>query len=66
MIRMFKGIDIRQVGSGNVGTTNVLRTAGKRIALAALLGDLLKGLVSAWLGMHTGGELLAAICVWQR
>jgi glycerol-3-phosphate acyltransferase PlsY len=63
MIRMFKGIDIRQVGSGNVGTTNVLRTAGKRIALAALLGDLLKGLVSAWLGMHTGGELLAAICV---
>lgn len=63
MIRMFKGIDIREVGSGNVGTTNALRTAGKRIALVALLGDLLKGLASAWLGMHAGGELLAAICV---
>jgi len=28
MILMFKGIDIREVGSGNVGTTNALRTAG--------------------------------------
>jgi glycerol-3-phosphate acyltransferase PlsY len=63
MIRMFKGIDIREVGSGNVGTTNALRTAGKRIALVALLGDLLKGLASAWLGMHYGGEMLAVICV---
>lgn len=63
MIRLIKGIDIRQVGSGNVGTTNALRTAGKRVALAALLGDLLKGLLAAWLGMQVGGEVLAAACV---
>ena len=61
MIRVFKGIDIRKVGSGNVGTTNALRTAGKRIALASLLGDLLKGMAAAWLGLHTGGELLAGV-----
>ncbi|HPF20243.1 MAG TPA: glycerol-3-phosphate 1-O-acyltransferase PlsY [Syntrophomonas sp.] len=63
MIRLFKGIDIRKVGSGNVGSTNALRTAGKRVALAALLGDLLKGLAAAWIGLQTGGEGLAAVCV---
>lgn len=63
IIRLFKGIDIREVGSGNVGTTNALRTAGKRVALAALLGDLLKGLAAAWLGMRAGGQGLAAACV---
>ena len=60
--RTFKGVDIREMGSGNVGTTNALRTAGKRAALAALTGDLLKGFAAAWLGMHFGGVGLAAIC----
>ncbi|NLV22360.1 MAG: glycerol-3-phosphate 1-O-acyltransferase PlsY [Syntrophomonadaceae bacterium] len=63
IIRLFKGIDIRKVGSGNVGSTNALRTAGKRAAIVALLGDALKGLVAAWLGMQVGGEGLAAFCV---
>lgn len=63
MIRLFKGIDIRKVGSGNVGSTNALRTAGKRVALATLLGDLLKGLAAAWIGLQTSGEMLAAVCV---
>lgn len=62
-LRLFKGIDIRQVGSGNVGSTNALRTAGKGAALTALLGDMLKGLAAAWLGMRVGGQGLAAICV---
>jgi glycerol-3-phosphate acyltransferase PlsY len=62
-IRTFKGIDIREVGSGNVGSTNALRTAGKRLAVVSLLGDLLKGMAAAWLGLHIGGEGLAAICV---
>lgn len=39
------GLDIRQYGSGNAGTTNVLRTLGKGRALATFLGDALKGLV---------------------
>lgn len=61
-VRMLKGFDIRQQGSGNVGSTNVLRTAGKGVALAALAGDLLKGVLAAWLGLQLGGENLAVIC----
>lgn len=41
--RYFKGIDIREQGSGSTGATNVLRTVGKYPAIAVLLIDLLKG-----------------------
>ena len=37
-----KKVDIRKYGSGNVGTTNALRTLGKKAALITLLGDVLK------------------------
>ncbi len=37
------GVDVRQVGSGNIGTANVLRAAGKWAAILTLLGDMLKG-----------------------
>lgn len=37
------GVDIRKEGSGNPGTTNVLRTLGKKEAAATLLVDVLKG-----------------------
>jgi len=40
-----KGIDLRKVGSGNVGATNVLRAAGKKAALLTLIGDIAKGAV---------------------
>ena len=39
------GIDIRSTGSGNVGATNVARSAGKKVGLLTLLGDALKGLI---------------------
>ena len=55
------GGDIRDIGSGNIGTTNVLRTGSKKLAAATLLADALKGaipvLFAQWIGM---GE--AAIC----
>jgi acyl phosphate:glycerol-3-phosphate acyltransferase len=44
--RYFKGIDIREHGSGSTGATNVLRTLGKGIAIAVLLIDLLKGAIA--------------------
>ena len=43
--------DIRSVGSGNIGATNVLRTGRKGLAAATLLGDMLKGTVAVLL-MH--------------
>ena len=39
------GVDVRRVGSGNIGTANVMRAAGKRAAIFTMLGDMLKGLV---------------------
>ncbi len=39
------GVDVRRVGSGNIGTANVMRAAGKWAAIFTLLGDMLKGLV---------------------
>jgi glycerol-3-phosphate acyltransferase PlsY len=38
-----RGVDIRKVGSGNIGATNVMRTLGKPIGIAVLLADALKG-----------------------
>ncbi len=39
------GVDVRRVGSGNIGTANVMRAAGKWAAVFTMLGDMLKGLV---------------------
>ncbi|HEU4368056.1 MAG TPA: glycerol-3-phosphate 1-O-acyltransferase PlsY [Methylomirabilota bacterium] len=47
--------DIRRQGSGNIGATNVLRTAGRLPAIATLLGDPLKGYVAVGLGAALGG-----------
>ena len=56
--------DIRAVGSGNIGATNVLRTGRKGLAAATLLGDMLKGtaavLLMRWLG-GTDAGLIAAL-----
>ncbi len=41
--RLFAGIDVRTIGSGNIGATNVLRASGKKAAVLTLLADALKG-----------------------
>ena len=45
--RLFRGIDLREHGSGNLGATNVLRTLGWKIALLVMIMDLAKGAVPA-------------------
>jgi len=69
--------DIRAIGSGNIGATNVLRTGNKALAAATLIGDGLKGTVAvliaaAWLGPVAAlvagfGAFLGHVCpVWLR
>ena len=61
-----KKIDLRQHGSGSSGATNALRILGRQSALWTLLGDFLKGLLAACLGLLIGGwrgGLLAGMCV---
>jgi glycerol-3-phosphate acyltransferase PlsY len=50
LMRFFCHQDIRAVGSGNIGATNVLRTGGKGLGAATFLLDVLKGCAAVWLG----------------
>jgi len=53
--------DIRSVGSGNIGATNVLRTGRKGLAAATLLGDAIKGTAAVLIVRHFWGLELAMI-----
>ena len=48
MAGRFKGIDIRQHGSGNIGATNVIRVCGKGIGIPVFILDVVKGWLPAW------------------
>jgi glycerol-3-phosphate acyltransferase PlsY len=43
--KLFSDVDVRTIGSGNIGATNVLRAAGKKAAVLTLLADALKGVI---------------------
>ncbi|KAB7647406.1 glycerol-3-phosphate 1-O-acyltransferase PlsY [Polymorphobacter fuscus] len=61
------GVDIRTVGSGNIGTTNVLRTGNKGLAAATLLLDAGKGAVAVLLARQFGGveaSMLAGVAAF--
>lgn len=60
--KMAANIDIREHGSGNAGTTNVIRVLGIKAGIAVLAMDLLKGILAVWLGRVFGGETLAVLC----
>ena len=49
--------DIREIGSGNVGATNVLRTGNKKAAALALLGDMGKAALAVFIGKQFGNEI---------
>ena len=54
--KFYGNLDIRKTGSGNSGTTNVLRTLGWLPSLLTLAGDCLKGVLGALIGRWLGGE----------
>lgn len=57
IVGKFYRVDIREHGSGNAGTTNALRTLGKKAALLVLAGDLAKGIISCLIGLYIAGEV---------
>ena len=63
--KIFLNQDIRNVGSGNIGTTNVLRTGKKSLAITTLIFDILKGYVSVVITLKYFNDLIyfsALIC----
>ncbi len=61
--RLVLGVDVRKVGSGNIGGTNVARAGGKGLGVATIVLDALKAIVPIllarrWLGDAPGAELL--------
>src|SRR5689334_2012023 len=53
--------DLRSIGSGNIGATNVLRTGRKGLAAATLVGDALKGTAAVLIARQIGGIETAMI-----
>ncbi len=63
MLARLKGKDPRKTGSGNIGATNVMRTAGRALGIATLIGDIAKGFLPTFIAIRLGmpGEIVAVI-----
>lgn len=56
LVRIFRGEDIRQTGSGNIGATNVARSGAKGLGIATLAADAIKGALAVWLAALLAGS----------
>ena len=63
LTKIFYKKDIRNIGSGNIGTTNVLRTGNKYLAIATLILDSLKGYIPVLLCANYFNELIHLACL---
>lgn len=69
LIARVRGVDIRQVGSGNIGATNVFRSVGKGAGMSVFLLDALKGFIPAFclpllVGAATGEPVARETGIW--
>ena len=64
--KIFGKIDVRNIGSGNIGATNVLRTGNKFLALITLILDILKGFVPVFISsiLTANSFLFKFNCFW--
>jgi glycerol-3-phosphate acyltransferase PlsY len=73
LMRVFRKQDIRSIGSGNIGATNVMRSGAHGLGMATFIFDVLKGCTAAWLGGYLASlwmptvplrtaEAFAALC----
>jgi acyl phosphate:glycerol-3-phosphate acyltransferase len=57
LVRLKTGEDVRSLGSGNIGATNVLRTTGRAFGVLTLVLDIVKGFAAVWvMGKLTNGD----------
>ncbi len=56
LVKLKTGADVRAAGSGNIGATNVLRTAGRAAGVVTLLLDVGKGYLAVWLAARLTGQ----------
>ena len=59
--KIFLKKDVREMGSGNAGTTNVMRTGGFKLGALTFLGDVLKGFIACLVGpLYTTDKLISS------
>ena len=61
LVRLVRGEDVRKVGSGNIGATNVWRAYGKAYGIPVIVLDVAKGFVPALLGTQLESELVGVL-----